>query len=491
MARLHRPPRPRPNGLRLRIRYRVPSHGPGNLQPRRTLAARRLVLLTGPAEPAAQELSSFLAANIGFEPPAVLHPLPTLVGERRNQLLTAGETIVRRAVIQRQALAGQLHARIVAALASQPSANEAHLGFLLTLRYPAERPIQREAAKRMATSVFIDRHDSTSPALRLRLIAEQLEQRKKIRIISDLFGGQLGPLPSQVPVETWVPPLIGSAFWERIPPLPPQDRVVVHFGHHSQKLQDLGISPAQIDLLPLTPSAGTAASPPNPLQLRHRIALIADLPAHDMKSLGIDLPTHQAVYAAARELILADYLTVHPGMASDLLRRALSRAGVDPKIDDPNLREPMLRVLRDALIPALPLLTLCQHLGPLSAITLIGDWPAIIPPPNTDLRIIPFDCYKTTLWDDVALLAHLSPQGTFSPILWDALAARVPIVTPQHASDRQAGSLVKILKPDAEFFHPSPQNYLSTVKSLLRDAPRREKIATAAADRLAKSQTPS
>ena len=48
------------------------------------IANRRVVLLTGTADEAGEELSGFLSHCIGCEAPAVLHPLPTATGERRR-----------------------------------------------------------------------------------------------------------------------------------------------------------------------------------------------------------------------------------------------------------------------------------------------------------------------------------------------------------------------------------------------------------------------
>jgi len=202
------------------------------------------------------------------------------------------------------------------------------------------------------------------------------------------------------------------------------------------------------------------------------------------------------VFAAARELINADYLTVHPGMAPDILRRALSRAGVDPKADDPALKQPMLRVIRDVLIPALPVLTLIGELARQGhALTLIGAFPGL-QTTLADVRIIPLQQYTPAVWDDVALYVHFSPQGTFSAHLWDAVAAQVAIVTPQprtadewslpgvFVSQRAHGTPGAGQKghaPELEIAVPAPNQLLSSIKALLNDPPRRQKLAFHAA----------
>ena len=215
------------------------------------------------------------------------------------------------------------------------------IAFLLRPHYPAERPITQEANRLHARCAFIDRHDSASPALRLHILAGELEKTLPdagephgVRILSDLFRPQLATIPIEVPVETWIPPLAGPALWDHTPPpeqFAARDRIVVHFAYHAERLQSRGISSDRIDLRPLAPPALRSMPSAPALALRHRVALIADLPATDAESLGITLPTHQAVFAAAHAMISDDYLTVHPGIAPDLLRRALTRAGVDPQ----------------------------------------------------------------------------------------------------------------------------------------------------------------
>src|SRR6185312_1300490 len=108
---------------------------------------------SGTPQSAAGALIAFLDAHHGIEPPAVLHPLPTLVGgagDRRNALLAAGESIVRAAVTHRQArlaaaadsLARAIH-NLVAIKQWPVSAAAWHsaqsLAFTLTPRHRAER----------------------------------------------------------------------------------------------------------------------------------------------------------------------------------------------------------------------------------------------------------------------------------------------------------------------------------------------------------------
>ena len=87
----------------------------------------------------------------------------------------------------------------------------------------------------------------------------------------------------------------------------------------------------------------------------------------------------------------------------------------------PALQEPMLRIIRDVLIPALPLLilakTLVEHGLPL---TLVGDWTGLerlvsSAARSRHVRMIRFEDASAESWNETAVLAYLSPTGTFRP----------------------------------------------------------------------------
>jgi hypothetical protein len=451
------------------------------------LAARRLVLLVGTPDEAGAVLANFLSANPGFNPPGVLHPLASIPAERRHELVAAGEAIVRHAVGHHQRLLGALQSRLEQAPITQGQVAGGALVFLLAARYAAERPLHEHARVLKATPVYVDHHAAAGIALRLQLLGDHL-QRGPVRVLSDLFRTQLAVIPPEIPVETWVPPLAGAAYWDLIPGpsgLAEGDRIVVHFACHQDALRGRGIPDKQICLRPLTPGVGHSVaalqeSPRSKTENRRRLALVADFPPSSAEALEITLPTHQAVYNAARDLVLADYLTIHPAMAPDLLRRALVRAGIDPRHDDPALQDPMLRIIREVMIPALPPLALAAALVSEGfPLALIGNWPGL-QTALADVKMIRFEACGPEAWDDVGLVVHFSPQGTFSPILWEAVAAGVAIVAPQHPTDGHFGSLPQILAAEKQFANPLPRNLFATVKSILRDLPRREKLASAA-----------
>ena len=453
------------------------------------LRSGKILLLSGPGADASEHLAAFLKKNTGYEVPSVLHPLPTLVGEKRNPLLATGEGMVRRAMIERQGLINALVARLEETL-GKPT--EGRVALTLTPRYPDERPMRRHLSH--VPELRIDHHATTSLAARLELLIAQ----RPATVISDLFRPQLGCIPPAVIVETWVPPVVGPAYWDRLPRdgIAATDCIIVHSAYHHSRLTDIGIPANQIESRPALPIHLTH-TPENSLALRHRVVLIGDLPATDAAILKIELPTHLAVFSAARDIITDEWLSVHPALASDILRRALARANVSTGPDgptDPALREPMIRILRDVLIPTLPLLVAVEKLTQENIpLRLVGDWPGVTPTDNTILEPFPFWNENNTpkmAWSDAALLIHLSPTGTIPPLLWHAVAAGITIVAPQHPTDSSSGALPTLLKPNMEFAHPSPAQWFPTLKSLLRDSDRRSRLVTAARTRLTISPTP-
>src|SRR5205085_1882387 len=113
------------------------------------LQTKRIIPFTGTPQEAAEELATFLRENPGCEPPTVLHPLASLIGDRRNTLLAAGEAIVRHVVTQRQALVATLYTQLTTTLAAQTKPGTT-VALLLTPRFPHERPLHDEARRRAA-----------------------------------------------------------------------------------------------------------------------------------------------------------------------------------------------------------------------------------------------------------------------------------------------------------------------------------------------------
>src|SRR5262249_981787 len=66
-----------------------------------SLATGKLILLLGDGDQIQSQLSEFMAHHPGLEPPMVMHPLPAISGDRRHDLLAAGEAAIRAVVAER------------------------------------------------------------------------------------------------------------------------------------------------------------------------------------------------------------------------------------------------------------------------------------------------------------------------------------------------------------------------------------------------------
>jgi hypothetical protein len=280
-------------------------------------------------------------------------------------------------------------------------------------------------------------------------------------------------VPEGVAVETWVPPLVGPVFWQpgsRVPDvstLLEGDRVVVQAQVHRVLLESMGIPAGRIELRALSARDAVTA---RAVGGAGGVVMIADLPRTDAASLGVQLPTHQAVHAAASALIVEDYLAVNFNSAADILRRALAKAGVSAGAaeSDAGLQEIMLRIIRDVLIPALPVVTLARTLFQQDIpLRLIGDWPGIEAWGGTVVESFNTFAGLGERWRNAAAVVHLSPWGTVSPIILEAAAAGVPVIAPRHPTDGFAGALPQLL--GAAFLHrPQPQQLVPTIKSVIR-----------------------
>ena len=449
------------------------------------IARGKLVLLAGPG--AADDLSVFLAAHPGYEPPMVLHPLPTLAGPVRNALIAAGEAMVRRVVSERQAWVNDLAVRVPV------ESTSATLALLLTEAHAFERPLHQQLPRDSQT-IRLDDHRACSLALRLQAFIAG----RPGRIVSDLFRPQLEPVPTHVAVETWVPPLAGAGYWrpERLPTVhawPGQDRIVVHFEDHRALLKAHGIPESQIHLVPLAAMWHSALKEQNALSIRSKVAIIGDLPVIDPEAIGFKLPTQIAVYAVARQILEDEYLTANVSSVPGIFRRALSRAGIPATAAehaDPAFIGPMQEAIRHVLLPAIPLLSMARMLVENQiALKLIGDWsPALahfaLPSQGVSRAGFPAMTEVEELFGDVAVVVHLSPTGAFSPLELAAPSCGVPLVAVAHASDALAGSLPQVLQAEAQFAHPRANQLLPTLKALLRDSGKRLALAQAAAEAL-------
>ncbi len=446
------------------------------------LDAGRILLLTGPD--AAQELAAFLENHPGFEPPSVIHPLPTIDPAQRNTLLAQAESMVRQAVTQR----AERTTQAIAQLNSQPAPTDPERRLVLSLQQdgPTQRPL-RAAMEACARShpdkvkeLLLDHHSSASLLARINAAL----QHHPAVITSDLFRSQLGPcIPPHAFVETWIPPTPHYSFWFTLPaavPSPTHDRIICHNVEHQDLLQSANM--INVRIVPIAIPAVSIPTPSIEISIRHTSALLGDLPSMDPEAHGLKLPSHTAVWNAARDLILEDPLAVHTAMLPDLFRRAQARCGVE--IVEPQLVDSLNRGIRHVLAVsgvAIGLAKLLCDAG-LSVRCIGSGWntPQITGLP---LQIIPTPAKFSdlqNLWQGVSILLHYNTAGTVDPLLLHAATADVALIAPEHPRQSSPGGLATLLEPAHHFLFPSRRNTLQTTKDLTRDSAKRKSLATAA-----------
>jgi hypothetical protein len=448
------------------------------------LEAGRILILTGAA--AGDELLALLDANTGVEPPGVIHPLPTIDAARRNALLAEAEGFIRQVVTRRGVGTAEAVAKLNAMQA--PAEKERRLVLAIDQGGPMQRPL-RGAMHALATrhpeeirELLIDHHAACSLLARV----EAAIQAAPAVVVSDLFRAQLGPcVPPGVAVETWIPVTVPPIFWfgdslaAQVAGGGSEDRVVCHSVEYQETLKQAGF--ARVDVVPMAIPAASVAAPAGGISIRSSVALLGDLLTMDADTHGMKLPSHQAVWNAARDLILEDPLAVHSGMAADLFRRAQTRVGV--QIVDEPLTEVMLKAIRHVLSVSGVAIGLARLLcGSGIQVKCIGSgWNT----PETEglpLTVVPTPAGADVgeLWSGVAILLQYNPGGIVHPLVLHAATADVAIVAPEHPKDRSPGGIATLLSTGMHYVAPSRRNALQAVKDLARDGVKRKALADAA-----------
>lgn len=487
----------------------------------------KIILLGGPESEA--QLQHVLRAHPGIVPPDVMHPLPTLSPERRNELLAIGERIIRAAINAQAPVALAAQQALDQAWSAAPSESAGHgesrrimgLLFARSHRFDRVSPELLAAAAQagqQVTTLQVDHHTSASLLYR----AQQVAACKPDLLLGDLFraqmeigtSGESGGGLAKVPVYTLLPPAARAGTWDParmvwVHTLAPIDRVICHDDATRRKLQAAGFATGQIILLPLAvtpsgrPGTALAATPSQTgtvtvtaagLNLRHRVALLGEIFATDPETYGLVLPTHQAVWQAATQIITEEFARLHPGLISDVLRRAQQRCGVD--LRDPVLTESLERGIRDILLATLTVRALAQNLTQAGmALQLLGSGWSV---PNTSnektpsplpagAQTLPYDAPDA--WNQVAVVVHFTADGHVPPALLEAPFSGVPIVCLQSPAADWPGGLSTLFEPGKHYVTSSLTRLVPTLRGLLRDAPRRAALAAGAAEHLSQYHT--
>lgn len=432
------------------------------------ISALKIVPLIG--QEALSQLRAVLQANVGIEPPTVIHPLISYGNEVRYPLISASETIIRAMLQEHQHTVSSDVAQLLQKQWPNPETSMP----TSTLDTPANAvsiiasndvnlPLASRIKHINISYIFINKHHSADVRARLTL----LQRQPASCIESDLFRSQLGvPIPEKIPVRTWVSPLAAANFWEPniLTPTGMQanDRVIVHSSAHADWLKAAGFQDSQIALvrLPFTqPHESTTKR-----SGAQRVAIAENFYPLDPEAYKIGLPTHVAIWQAVRKLIEEDPLGVHEGMTADLLRRAEQRSGV--RLTDALLIHAMQRAIRHILLPgcvAAGLMRMLKDAGLM--LDLIGNgWQNAGISANDQIRIRPALERTDDFWRDVAAIIHAHPAGIVSPTLLHAAECGVTIIAPPHPRDSQPLALHSYLN---DYPRPQKNQLINAIKRVL------------------------
>ena len=439
------------------------------------LAAGKLVVVAG--DGAAEQLLAFLRKHVGFDVPSVMHVLQSVPLEKRNALRAAAEAMIRRAIGARTALGAELLAKMSG---YAPAAGGPVVGFTATGSRAGER-VLGEALKGMrargreVVELVADHHASTSLVGRLEVLA----RHRPAVVWADFYRGQLG-LPgelSRVAVHTWVPPGAGVGYFspERLGGVAGADRVVVHSVEHREVLEGLGIGREKIDMV----AVGVGEVAQDADGIRAGVGMIGDVPALDAGAYGFELPSHLAVWEAARKLIMEEPFEAYAHRAADLFRRAQRAAGVS--IEDAKVAEPMERAIRHGLMRAAVWVAVARLLIEAGLpVRLIGrGWESH----GLKASVVGFGT-PTEMFDGLAAVLQVHPAGMVDPLVLAAAGSGVAVVAVEHPRDGEIGGVAKLLEPAKECWRVRGRDLVGTLKQVLRDAGARGVVATAGGRRV-------
>jgi hypothetical protein len=288
------------------------------------ISAGKILVIIG--ESAGDELCGLLERHVGFEAPRVMHPLPTVIGAERSAMLTAGEAMVRRAVLLRHE---QL--RLVASAVNEMKEWAGAMVIAPTPRDRWDLPIVEAARRAGEPLVLFDRPAEASLAWWLRMV----ERHRPAVVRSTLLRANFeGLLPAAIGVETWLAEGVGRdpAVLAACKNLGGNDRLLVQRSADVEVLRGAGVAGEIVVAVPTgsVGEAGTRAS-------GAAVAIVCDRLPYDAESCELTLPSHAAVWDAALSLVTARPWEMRPGMGKNILRDAQRKIGVE---------------LRDAVIEA-------------------------------------------------------------------------------------------------------------------------------------------
>jgi hypothetical protein len=224
------------------------------------------------------------------------------------------------------------------------------------------------------------------------------------------------------------------------------------------------------------------------ISLQLSVAMGGDLFPVDPKVYGFELPSHLSVWDACQKLIAEDAReqTVCVHRTKDLFRRAQRMAGVT--LDDPVVTAAFERVLRHTLIRTVSLAAIARALVEAGLpVKLIGrGWP--MQEFEGKARAAEFGS-PAQMFDGVAVILHADPAAIVDPILLAGMAMGKAVVSIEHPHEAEDGGIAAMFEPGKQYVKSRAKDVVATLRALLQDSLRRNKIGEAGREQVLAKHT--
>lgn len=264
---------------------------------------------------------------------------------------------------------------------------------------------------------------------------------------------------------------------------------VTHSRGHSRVLQ-AGIEPARVIVCPW-PCLSSSRDPAD-LAAANRaidVAIMADLPLASAERFGYDLPTHLQLWSTAVELLESRIDSFTDDQGELILTVAENRLRL--KIDDPEVRRPMVETLSTTVANALlwrRLLHVLMQAGVHLAVYGHG-WGEVAGGCWRGAMMSMQD--RVSVAEQAKLLIHADVTGEVSSAALLAAGSGAVLLARAHPSDRRPGGLHTLFEHHRGMLtFRTAQDLARLTRQLVGDSAYRQRLARQAAETVVSKHTP-
>ncbi len=453
---------------------------------------KRLVLLVCPPPALGQTLEKWLAEHPGHLCPTQMMMYPWQPMAEVAGIRLAVEQAYQRTERNRQRALAEIRGRWPAARKPQPSPATNAPAPIAIISLHARDDVWTtsdalsDAAGRLGwpcTTVDIRSPADMHPLARAGRLAPAADEPPAVAILIDVLREQVADvLPPCIPAVCWMTHTVES--------LPPDGHDVIAVASRglakraSSKLKQAG----RIIVCP-----PPCLIRPDPADLeRDRpldVVCITDTGPIDPAASVPKLPSYAQISKTASDLLAAHIETFTTDQAATILERAESK--LDARIDEPETRMDVLRLLGEHLAPSMLWRFLAQILRENHiAFRIHGPgWHSVFPehagPALTTIR------HKVEVLRRSKVAIHADCTGLLTRDALLAAGCGAVVLTRRHPTDTEPGGLHTLLKPDHEalaFSHA--RDLVSRVRQVLEDRPFRRNLAASAIQRCLRDHLP-